>query len=315
MDFEQYNLGQPVDTGLLNQDFNSSPNVLQTAKAIKVGNSSETAIVLDPNKGFRAGYFVLDTKALTRERIYSVSDFDGTVVAVPQTLGSAGQILTSTGPTTPPTFQTASSIPKVKYSDNFGDGARIGQTVVNTGSFSFGTSGMVMNTGLTAASYARGDWTVGDGTGNAFLFRGSPIFTCSFTMQVVPTDGSLFMGIGAITVAGTGHTFTSAHIGAKVVCAGTIATLHFTQADGTTENAASVDVLVANDIIEMIAIVNGTTSVDYYYRKNGATSLVGPTTLTGNVPTSGVDLLRFSMANDNTAIQFKGCINSFSYER
>lgn len=208
------------------------------------------------------------------------------------------------------------SIPKMSYSDNFGDGGRVQQTLGGTGaSFTFGSNGMILNTGLTAPAYCRGDWTVNDGSGNANLFKGSPTFRAAFTMQAVPTVGSLFMGIGTITVATTGHTFTSAHIGWKIVVTGSIAYLSCTQADGTTEQSQSLTPVAVNDHVEVIAIVNGTTSVTYYYRINGGTSLVGPVTLTGNVPTSATDILRFSMANDNATTQFKGAVTSMIYER
>lgn len=57
-------------------------------------------------------------------------------------------------------------------------------------------------------------------------------------------------------------------------------TLYATQADGTTELASSALTTVTGaDILELVAIVNGTTSVDYYWRKNGG-SLSSVTTLT-----------------------------------
>lgn len=212
--------------------------------------------------------------------------------------------------------EPAASIPKMSYSDNFGDGGRIQQNLGGTGaSFTFGSSGMILNTGLTAPAYCRGDWAVNDGSGNANLFRGSPTFRAAFTMQAVPTVGSLFMGIGTITVATTGHTFTSAHIGWKIVVTGSTAYLSCTHADGTTEQTQSLTPIAVNDHVEVIAIVNGTESVTYYYRINGGTSLVGPVTLAGNVPTSATDILRFSMANDNATTQFKGAVTSMIYER
>lgn len=210
----------------------------------------------------------------------------------------------------------AASVPKMSYSDNFRDGARIGQTTGGSGgSFSFGTSGMVLNTGLAAPAYVRGDWSLNDGSGNFNAFKGSPTFRASFTMQAIPTVGSLFMGIGSIGVATTGHTFTVAHIGWKIVVTGSIAYLSCTHADGTTEQTQSLTPVAVNDVVEVIAIVNDTSSVTYYYRINGGDSLVGPVTLAGNVPTSATDILRFSMANDNATTQFKGAITSMIYER
>lgn len=215
-------------------------------------------------------------------------------------------------------WRTAAQIilPKMSYSDNFGDGGRVQQNLGGTGaSFTFGSNGMILNTGLTAPSYCRGDWPVNDGSGNANLFRGSPTFRAAFTMQAVPTVGSFFMGIGNITVATTGHTFTSAHIGWKIVVTGSIAYLSCTHADGTTEKSQSLTPVAVNDHVEVIAIVNGTESVTYYYRINGGTDLVGPVTLAGNVPTSATDIIRFSMANDNATTQFKGAVTSMIYER
>lgn len=188
-------------------------------------------------------------------------------------------------------------------------------TVTSSGGTStFGVQGLTMDTTATTTRYTSVRREVGSDTRGAW-FAGSPIFTSSFELSLKGATGQLFFGIGDITVAGAGHTFTSSHIGFKVISTGGTSSLYATQADGTTENAsAALTTIAENDIMELIVKVNSTTSVDYYWRKNGG-ALSSATNLTSNLPTAADDTpIKVSIAN--TAASQTICkVYQASYER
>jgi hypothetical protein len=193
-----------------------------------------------------------------------------------------------------------SSTPKVTIATIFEDTARFSFTS-GTGTRTYGTSGVEVDTTVNSGSWGR--LLMGGGAGAGAFFNGSPTFTSMFLMDTEGTTGSMFTGLGLVTVAGTGHTFTDSHIGFKVIISGSVSTLYATQASGGTETAsAALTTFDANEIIEVIAVVNSTTSVDYYWRKNGG-ALSSATNLTTNLPTGGSfsNLAQFSVSNDSTA--------------
>lgn len=98
------------------------------------------------------------------------------------------------------------------------------------------------------------------------------------------STGSAYVGLGQVDVDGTRHLFTDNHIGFKITTSGGVSTLSATQANGTTESATALTTLVATDVVEVILVVNSTTSVDYYYRLNGAASLSSATNISANMP-------------------------------
>jgi hypothetical protein len=162
-------------------------------------------------------------------------------------------------------------------------------------------------------------WSTG---GNELaLFANSPKMTQVIKMgnlgfPSATTTGSIFMGIWDITVSNTAHTFTQRHIGFKVLYSGGAHTLFATHADWTTENATSLWTVVSSDCLELVFIVNSTTSVDYYWRKNGG-ALSSVTTLTGNVPTGATNSNSFqwSVQNGADSTRYGLAVANFSYER
>jgi len=187
-------------------------------------------------------------------------------------------------------------------------------SLTSGGTNTFDTSGLSADTTSTTTRCA-GVQALSNGT-NMSVFSGSPSFSASFMCGNIGTTGSYFVGMGNVTVGGTGHTFTNNHIGFKVTVSGSTATLFATQADGTTENASSALTTITNtDWLDVIAIVNSTTSVDYYWRKNGG-ALSSATNLTSNLPTTATNRwLQASVSNNSTATQQTLNINSASYER
>lgn len=193
---------------------------------------------------------------------------------------------------------------KIMLATQFETLARFTEVLVGAGTTTFNTSGLSVNGSGGTAAAATIRWALNSGS-NFNSAGGSPVFGCSVTTPLGLAGGSLgscYMGIGSPTVAGTGHTFIVRHIGFKIIVVDTTASLYATQADGTTETAsAALTTLAVSDVLDLICVVNGTSSVDYYWRKNGG-SLSAATNLTANIPDSTIaSSMQFSVANDNTA--------------
>lgn len=131
-------------------------------------------------------------------------------------------------------------------------------------------------------------------------------------------SGSTYWGIGSCPVTGTGHTYLEEHIGFKALkVASTTINLYGTVGNGTTETAtASLTTIADGDIMELFAVVTGTSNVAFYYRKNGG-SLSSATNVTSNIPsgTGNASRVRFSTSNNSSAVEYNWQIQSFSYER
>lgn len=205
---------------------------------------------------------------------------------------------------------------KILYSTNFEATGRFAGGQAN-GTRTFNTAGMVMDTSGSATSYARSHWIIMQGS-NDSIINGSPVFSTVFNMSAIGTTGVCFMGLGYTNtgIDGSNITLTIRHIGFKVVIVGSTATLYATQADGTTENASSaLSVVTANDQFEVLARVNGTSSVDYYWRKNGG-SWSSATNLTTNFPSSAIlGNYSFAISNQATATDDSISFITASYKR
>ena len=121
----------------------------------------------------------------------------------------------------------------------FETAARFTGTATDAGTVTFNDLGMTLNSGTTAGSYNI-EWKGAGGGG--FYLDESPVFSVSLTGQTfnkATAAGSFYTGIGAVTVATTGHTFTTSHIGFKVIKTGGAINVYGTQANGTTETATA----------------------------------------------------------------------------
>lgn len=205
--------------------------------------------------------------------------------------------------------------PTMKICTVFESSPRFTFTVVGSGTNTFDIHGMTINTTASSGSSEFAEWRCC----GKLIFVGSPVFSCALVVDSDATagTGSSFFGIGAVTVGAAGHTYTTRHIGFKIIKTAGVATLYATQADGTTETASSaLTTVVQGDELELIAKVNGTSSVDYYWRLNGG-SLSSSTNLTTNIPSSagGEAKAQFSTSNDNTAQINRFILRGACYER
>lgn len=200
----------------------------------------------------------------------------------------------------------------MKFVTDYATAGRHSSAVSGTGANSFGGSGVTSLTGTTSGSHAR----LLTAFTNGKLTQESPIFTASINNQV-GTTGEAFVGVGFVTVDGTGHTFTTQHFGFKLIDVAGTTSLFATQADGTTETASSALTTVASgESLELIAVKNGTSSIDYFFRKAGGV-LSSATNLTTNLPTTGASAsnLQASTSNVSTTNNTIMEVHSFSYER
>lgn len=204
-------------------------------------------------------------------------------------------------------------IRSIVFSTLFETSARF-TSIVNSGTNTFNTTGMAMDTTATGNRAAGVTLDLGGSSGN--LFTGSPVFSASFVVTTTSFNFDAYFGIGIVTKSGTGHTFTTDHAGFKVLTTGsTPASLYGTQGDGTTESATSaLTTFVVGDAVEVMLKINGTASIDYYWRKNGG-SWSSATNKTTNMPDTADYRLQFSLSNINTAQSTVLSVAQASYTR
>jgi len=186
--------------------------------------------------------------------------------------------------------------------------------ILNSGTNTYSTSGLQMETSASATRAAGATWDICDDTaGNVFL--GSPVFTASLSIRNVSTAGSSFFGIGLVSKDGAGHNYTSDHCGFKITVSGGVASLYGTQGDGSTETATTaLTTVVSTNQIDIMVKMNGSASADYYWQKNGG-GWSAATNITTNMPNTAAKSLQFSVSNNSTAVQFAVYATSASYSR
>lgn len=293
----------------------------------KFTSSGETNVGIDFQSKGSGVYRFLGTASVPAEiRLYEDTDLGtnysafkvGTQSAditytLPAAVAAAGGVLTdAAGNGTLSWAVPSSSSNKIKIATIFETSTRF-NLVASGGTSTFDTRGLSLSTtATTTRSIDAQLLTLASGFNP---YAGSPIFTCSFGLSPINSTGSAYVGIGAVTVAGTGHTFTDSHIGFKVLISGGVASLYATQAGGSETASSALTTLADTDMVDVIAVVNGTSSVDYYWRKNGG-ALSSATNLSTNIPSAATDkVLDFSISNNSTAVTQTMWLTSASYER
>ena len=180
--------------------------------------------------------------------------------------------------------------------------ARFENIVVSGGTATYAASGLLMDTSATGGSSVKTSYAPRNGAGTVLLFPS--VFCCSLLHSTIGTDVQAYFGLGSITVAGTGITFTVAHIGFKIVRASSGANQLFaTVADGVTETASSaLATIAATNTVDLAFRANSASSITFWHRiNNGAWS--SGTTLTTNIPASLDDIIRVGVSNVSVASQ------------
>lgn len=167
--------------------------------------------------------------------------------------------------------------------------------LVGSGAVNWIVDGMECVTGVTNPSSAAVTWDPIP----VNSFRGSPVFSTSIYV-IAGSSKAIFCGMGQLTAATLD--FTVDHIGFKVV--GNV--LYATQSDGTTESSTSLGSVANNEIYNLVCKVNGTTSVDYYwrlYRNSGGViseTWSTATTISTNMPIATNQYLTFRCDNQGS---------------
>lgn len=169
--------------------------------------------------------------------------------------------------------------------------------------------------GIFGADVASGGAVGGSGkitfTGNVGFnaFARNPNWYCSFSLKTLNQKGTFYIGMGDVTVAATGHTYTDNHIGFKIIDPASNGNffLYATQADGATENAsAALTAIAANDGVELYITENPAGGFDYRYCLNSGTLSSATNLGTTNLPTPGganATWVQVSCSNNNNANQ------------
>ena len=198
----------------------------------------------------------------------------------------------------------------------FETAGRFTNTAGGTGANTFSTSGLQQNTGATATSFCKSTWFT-----TQTVFAGSPTFSVVLNMASLDAangGGAAFWGLGVLGMDGSGTTFTSnSFCGFWIQKATPVVNLYAVQNNGDAGGytvSSILTTLADNDVLDLIVKVNGTSSVDYYWRKNVAT-LSAATNLATRVPTATSNTAQFSITNVASAYAFNVIAISASYER
>lgn len=247
---------------------------------------------------------------------------------LPTAVGAAGTYLKDAAGDGVLSWATAggTSTP-TKYVDTGADVTNLSQETGSGGSVTKASNfpGITLNTETTTTS--AGGWAIlgYNPTGStlttttsAFL-AGSPYMTINLMMNNMNTatnTASSFFGIGYRAAVASGFDYTTfTHVGFKLIKTGGAVSLYATQTSGGANTASSaLTTVVDGDVLELSFKINGSSSVDYYWRKNGG-ALSSATNLSTNVPTAAVGTLYFGVANNNTATSFNIAYQGFTYER
>ncbi len=247
-------------------------------------------------------------------------------------IGTSGQVLTSNGAGVAPSFQAASftTIPKVRITTSNYVSTGWSSAITGSASAAFtAANGMQLVTTASATDSISQQWYISDnnvGNANSKVFDGSPSMGISIGRFIMNgTTSEVYVGIGDVTVSGTaGHTWTNKHIGIRIENVGNASTwqVYATVANGTTETKTLMLTLDSatsdsNAFLEFSIQVNGSASVDFWYKKNGGARSAA-TNIATNVPTgdaNSIPIMQFSLSNKNNAAVVSGYIHQAYYER
>lgn len=238
--------------------------------------------------------------------------------SLPPTVGAAGTYLKDAAGDGVLTWATAggTTTPSIILSTTFETAGRFSASVNGGGVNTFGTDALYTDTSATGTSSAEVAMNINGAGGKAA--QGSPTVGFSVINVNFGTDFTLYCGLGAVSMTGSGATFTNRHIGWKVLRASSgTASLYATQADQTTENAsAALATVGAGSNLDLLFKINSTTSVDYYYRLDDG-DLSSATNMTTNlvVAFSGLSVMDCALSNVAVASRTRFNWGSMNYSR
>lgn len=203
----------------------------------------------------------------------------------------------------------------IKSFTTFETAGRFTNTSGGGGSYTYNTNGLTLATSATGTSFAKATWFV-----TPKVFQGSPVITAVVNMNTLNAasgGGAAFFGLGEVTMDGGGTSFGSLSFAGFWLQKDTsVVNLYAVQNNGNASHAQSsiLTTLANNDVLELMAKINGTGSVDYYWRKN-VTGAFTKLTLSTKVPVATIQFYQFSITNVTSAFEFSMSVTSASYER
>lgn len=225
--------------------------------------------------------------------------------------GTANQVLTMNAGATAPEWKTPSGssfTPKGVMATIFETAARFGVNH-SSGTATYDSGGVTLDTTSTGGRVA--NIILGMDGNNANIFTGSPMVTVGCRVLSIGTTGYFFLGIGLMTSI----TATANHIGFLIDIASGVATLKFSNANGTTQTlSAAITTLTNQDNLQVCFKKTSTTSIDFYYSLNGG-AWSSATTHTTNIPTGSAGDGDANFRAANTTGQCRIAVESYYYER
>lgn len=210
-----------------------------------------------------------------------------------------------------------SSLPQMAWTTDYCITTRFNKAA-SGGSNTFDGDGLHNSSGAGANGWAATRFDLGASFGSGTtLIGGTQQASVRFWMAAIGNDSLTAFGIGEglNDLASATTAMTSKHFGFKIIRSGGGAiNLYATQANGTTETVSgSLTTVAGGDELELTFQVNGSTSCDYYWRKNGG-ALSSVTTLTTNMPSTGERWIFWGVSNaagsgDTTSYWFNSSYN------
>lgn len=180
-----------------------------------------------------------------------------------------------------------------------------------SGSASFDTDGVSLDTTATGSRRAHIYTSNSLAGANFKAYTGSPSFRCSFAPTTIGTTGHTAVGIGDMS---GGTTTTTNHAGFFLQTAAGVHSLYASNANGTTQTkSAALTTVSAGNVIDVYLKINSTSSIDYYWRVNGA-AWSSVTTHSTNIPSAN-EAIYMGFLVANTTGQFVSKMLSATYER
>ena len=206
----------------------------------------------------------------------------------------------------------SSAFPKMRISSDLGSTSRFSTASGNGGTNAVSSGGLSQATGSTAGGYVTARWNIGT-TRNMFL--NNPSLCYHVTIVSPGTTYDFYAGFGAVRSTATANNYATSHAGFKIVGTAGVSTLYATNGNGTNTTVSNAITTVAGgNTLELFIVVTTGSKVDYYYRKNEDSVVLGATINT-NLPSSTLNYTAMSLTNLNTTNATQICISGVTYER